>query len=206
MSPNALRHSIEVTAPRTKRTLVEQSVVVRRDVPGFDLAAQILVKHRLEEEMVFVADQGNFAGSDKSSAVNRPPIHADDQNSCGLCSLMWFSNQGSRLRSFQKLLTLIIRTANASPKPERGPGFLGEPPARVVETTGVPDQCSTIVCRSVLTGATAPGTDFIGEIWQSVDDPSRRTVGKRAVNVCFVIQILAFADLYAVTAVWEGHL
>src|SRR5262245_13526059 len=38
------------------RFVAEQFLTIGGDVPGFDFAAQILVKHRLEKEVVLVVD------------------------------------------------------------------------------------------------------------------------------------------------------
>ena len=37
--------------------LIEQFFVIGRDVPGFDFAAEIFIKHRRKEKMVLVADK-----------------------------------------------------------------------------------------------------------------------------------------------------
>ena len=43
--------------------IIKQFPSIGRDVPGFHFAAQILIEHRLEEEVIFVVDEGDIAGA-----------------------------------------------------------------------------------------------------------------------------------------------
>ena len=52
---------------------IEQFVVSRRDVPCFDFAAQILVEHWREKEVVFVADERYVRGSGQFEGSKKPP-------------------------------------------------------------------------------------------------------------------------------------
>lgn len=42
---------------------LDQFIVARGDMPGLDLAAEVLVKHRREDEMVFVGDERHVVGA-----------------------------------------------------------------------------------------------------------------------------------------------
>src|SRR5436305_13659618 len=43
------------------RLVIKQLLAIGRDVPGCHLAAQILVEHRTEKEVVLVVDEGDLA-------------------------------------------------------------------------------------------------------------------------------------------------
>src|SRR5688572_16121589 len=65
LEPNGLRVEIDVGGPGDHHVdlVVEQFVVAGADVPGFDFAAEVLVKHGGEDEVVIVGDEGHVDGA-----------------------------------------------------------------------------------------------------------------------------------------------
>ena len=62
--------------------VIKQLLAIGRDVPGFHLAAQILVEHRTEKEVVLVAHQRNLARSGQiEDGKKAAKTAANNQNS-----------------------------------------------------------------------------------------------------------------------------
>ena len=61
--PDRLRIKIDARDPVADELclIIKQFAAIWRDMPGFHLAAQILVEHRTEKEVVLVVDEGDLA-------------------------------------------------------------------------------------------------------------------------------------------------
>jgi len=59
---------------------VQQLLIARSDMPAFNLAAQVLVQHRFEEEMNFVADERHFSRPGEVKRSEEPAEAATDYN------------------------------------------------------------------------------------------------------------------------------
>jgi len=60
--------------------VVEEFVVLRRDVPRFDFAAQVLVEHGRENEVVSVVDEGDVRGSANLQSGKNPSEAASENH------------------------------------------------------------------------------------------------------------------------------
>src|ERR1700720_3090563 len=100
--------------------LVQQLFVARSDMPAFHLAAQVLIQHRLEKKMIFVADKRYVAYPRQvESGKKAAETAADDDDSCvchyatspGWSSLLMLAEH-AKLRTGESLP--LARRANAA--------------------------------------------------------------------------------------------
>ena len=76
---------------------VQQFSAVWRDVPGLNLTAQIFIKHRLEQEMILVIDEGYFLSPGEIQRGEQAAEAAADDYDSGL--ILWHLSDLLRLKS-----------------------------------------------------------------------------------------------------------